>query len=413
MRVLSVTILCHCITKLPPHNAQGAREEGSFFLDMTKQNTSNEQVPEVLIYGMITGDMAAKVAEQIKFYESFADQINVRLNSPGGSIYDGLAIYNCLKNCSVPVDVYIDGIAASMGAYIAFAGRKIYISKYGRVMVHEGNTPQGGTATELRETADMLEGCNKNLMDITMKRTGLAEAEVKAKFFNGQDNWYTAVQAKNINLVDDIYDLDGVDVAEAASHTEVYAMVAQWNDQPKSLNTINMSNKMTPEALAELGLNASASDTEINAALINRNTLLSQKLKAQEEAGKKKEVGELLASALTAGKITAEFKAELESQYGTNPEGLGKILTKMPAFSSVSEAVNTQNTNRGGDGSYKPEAVALMKEGWDALDKSGRLKQLKQTDETAYLALYKQKFGYEPNGKPKPAFVDRDIANRK
>ena len=192
-------------------------------------------------------------------------------------------------------------------------------------------------------------------------------------------------------------------------------MVAQWNEGDNSFKnstTNNMDNKMTPEALAELGLTASATPTEVNAALMNRNSLLSQKLKAQEDDGKKKEVGVLLSAALDAGKITAEFKTELESQYGTNPEGLGKILAKMPAFRSVNDTLERQDIDRGGDGNYKPEAVALMKEGWDALDKSNRLKNLKNADHAAYLALYKQKFGYEPNGKPKPAFVERDIANR-
>ena len=390
-------------------------------------NTMIADAPEVIAYGMMNGDFVSYLAMSLSMYQGGGGKcINTRWNCPGGSVLDGVAAYNSFHNSKVPVHAYVDGVAASMGYYSILGAAKIFISKFGRVMLHEAKGGGGGTASEMRDDADLIESCDATLIAMVCARTGMTEDVARATFFNGKDNWYGAREALRLGLVDGIYDIDEVDVPEAASHTEVYALISEWSSTSRagaspaptstfnqSLNIVPMTNKMTPEALAELGLTASATDTEINAALINRNSLLSRQLAEQENKGKKEQVGQLLTAALNDQKITAEFKTVLEGQYATNPDGLKQVLAAMPAFKSVSDAVNVQATQRqGAPGTYAPHVNALMSQGWDALDRSNQLKALKAADINAYTELYKTKFGYVPNGKPKPAFVERDIANR-
>jgi len=213
----------------------------------------------------------------------------------------------------------------------------------------------------------------------------------------------------NCNALTNLYDTDHNVIGELQDGT----MVLFSDNQ----NIINMD-KYSAEFLATLGLKAGASDAEVTVATMNlatKNNTLELQLKAQKDDATAKDVAEQLSAALKDKKITAEFRVVLAEQYAGRPGELKTMLAALPSFVSVNDQLSAREVSRDGDASYKPEAMALMKLGWDNLDKGvgGTLKQLKAADETAYLALYKQKYGYEPNGKPKPAFVDRDIANRK
>ena len=101
---------------------------------------------------------------------------------------------------------------------------------------------------------------------------------------------------------------------------------------------------------------------------------------------------------------------QMATQYAGNPEGLKLMLAEMPSFQSVNNALNTQNTQRGGQTSYKPEVVALMTKGWDALHKEGGLANLKVADPIAFNELYKTRYGYYPNESPVPVGVTGNLA---
>ncbi len=240
---------------------------------------------------------------------------------------------------------------------------------------------------------------------------------MKARFFNGKDNWLSAREAVAMKLVDGIYDIDEVDVPEAANHIEVYAMMSEAYQNGVFKTEKNMETKYPKEVLASLGLKEGATEAEVTLAtmeLAKKNNTLALQVKAQRDESVKKDVTAQLDAVLEAKKITAEFKVVLAEQYAEKPEELKVMLAAMPAFQSVSDAVNKQNAQRpGAPGTYAPHVEALMKEGWDKLDKSGQLIALKRADPQAFTDLYKTKFGYEPNGKPTPAFAERDIANRK
>ncbi len=339
-------------------------------------NTMIADAPEVIAYGMMNGDFVSYLAMSLSMYQGVGGKcINTRWNCPGGGVGDGVAAYNSFKNSRVPVHAYVDGVAASMGYYSILGAAKIFISKFGRVMLHECSYPGGGTADEMRANADQCDDCNNAMIAMVCARNGMTEEKARETFFNGKDNWYTAKEALALGLVDAIYDLDDVAVPEAASHLEVYAIVSSQSPTGSTnqfQNKTSMQNNMTPEALAELpGLTASATPEQIQAAQQSRISLLSQQMKDQKDNIAKEKVNALLDKALNVDKkITAEFKTVLLAQYETNPDGLTAILDKMPGFQSVTDALNVQAANRGGGGNYAPQVQALMTKGWDALDKS-------------------------------------------
>ena len=124
---------------------------------------------EILLYGYIGNwkDTNSKqFISDLKKLEATNEIINVRINSGGGDVFDGITIYNALKNSSSTIHVYIDGLAASMASVIALAGSKIFMSRYAQLMVHRVSGSANGDAEKLRETADLMTELETSLLKI-------------------------------------------------------------------------------------------------------------------------------------------------------------------------------------------------------------------------------------------------------
>ena len=115
---------------------------------------------EIYIYDVI-GDPewgmvgAMQVIEALKKMEG--KRVTVRINTPGGSVDEGVAMFNALKRHDGGINTVVDGIAASMGSYLMLAGDKRTVSKNSMVMIHNPMTIAWGNAIEMRKTADMLD----------------------------------------------------------------------------------------------------------------------------------------------------------------------------------------------------------------------------------------------------------------
>ncbi len=378
----------------------------------TATNSTGNNVAKLTAFGVMDDAFVTMLAAQMGYYENECDRIALFWHCPGGSTYAGTACYNTIKNCKVPVDVYVVGVAASMGAYAIMGATKRYISKYGRMMLHEGKFNAGGTSDELRHNADEVDAANKNMVQMTMSCTGMTEAEVKAKFFNGQDNWVDADEAVSLGLADDIFDKN-----EAKAKNGPVGVYAMLTDDQQSLLT--KKNKIMPdfkpakEVLAAVGLNEGATETEYNMAVLamaKSNNDLTLQAKRDKAEAITKEVNALLTQAVAESKITPKFQGVLAVQYAENPEGLKAVLAEMMPYQSIASALNTQSPQRGGQTTYKPEVVALMAQGWDKLHKEGGLANLRATDPTAFNELYKTKYGYYPNESPVPVGVTGNLA---
>ena len=126
--------------------------------------------------------------------------IDLRINSPGGDVFDGFAIYNMLAQHPATVDVYVDGVAASIASIIAMAGNKIRMAKNSMMMIHN---PQGvaiGDENEMDRVKALLKQVKNNLTTTYVDRTGNKAAKVEE--WMSDETWFTADAAVDNGFAD-------------------------------------------------------------------------------------------------------------------------------------------------------------------------------------------------------------------
>ncbi|WP_051206069.1 ClpP-like prohead protease/major capsid protein fusion protein [Oceanospirillum maris] len=155
-------------------------EGGRSWYQFTAQAAANSNVADLLIVGDIGGwgISAQQFARDLVENAKNVSTIRVLLHSLGGDIMEGLAIYNMLLKHSARVEIYIAGIAASMGSVIAMAGDVVYIPENGWMMVHKPWGGQLGDANDMRRYADLLDQWEAGLMLAYEKKTGKSRDEL-------------------------------------------------------------------------------------------------------------------------------------------------------------------------------------------------------------------------------------------
>lgn len=165
----------------------------------------------IYIYGRIGGlDMeswkpintADKFKDEFKAIEADADTIHVRINSPGGSVFEGLAIYNTLFASSKKIITYNDGLAASMGALILLAGDEIHSFSNSLFMLHNASGMFAGNKKQIEEQLEVMDSIDESLSTAIEERLGITSEEVKENYLNYKDNWFTAKQAEAAGFYD-------------------------------------------------------------------------------------------------------------------------------------------------------------------------------------------------------------------
>ena len=141
---------------------------------MWRVNRLSNEVADVFIYGDIGGWMDGLSANDFAREVVALDvgNLNVRLNSGGGSVFEGQAIYNTLSQHKAKVTVTIDGVAASIASVIAMAGDEIRITEGSHIMVHKPWSMAMGDADSMRKEADVLDSLESGIIDIYAARTG-------------------------------------------------------------------------------------------------------------------------------------------------------------------------------------------------------------------------------------------------
>lgn len=167
---------------------------------------------EILIYDTIGPswwEETVTAKQFVKDLKAIGDKKNlhVRINSPGGSVFDGIAIYNALTNHKGQVKVTIEGIALSMASGIAMAGDTINMADNALMMVHN---PQGwaqGESKDLRAYADLMDKVKGNLIKAYVNKSGKDDAEISALM--DAETWMTAEEAFTLGLIDNVIEASG------------------------------------------------------------------------------------------------------------------------------------------------------------------------------------------------------------
>ena len=150
------------------------------------------------------GGMSAKTFNDELNKLGKVDTINLRINSPGGSVFDGVAIYNTLKRHPARLEVDVDGIAASIASVIAMAGDEIRMAANAMLMVHNPMGFSMGGSDEMRKTADLLDQIKGTIVDTYAKRTGEIDGVISQMM--DDETWMTAAQAVQLGFADVVTD---------------------------------------------------------------------------------------------------------------------------------------------------------------------------------------------------------------
>ncbi len=205
---------------------------------------------DILLYGIIGDWRTDKPVNVDNFVKDFKkledkfDRINIRINSPGGSIWDGLAIYNTIARCEKETHTFVDGIALSMGAIIALAGDKVHIASNGVMMLHSAIGYVYGNATAFRKFADELGKHDKALATTVSEKTGLSLEDTISKWFDGEDHFFTADEAEEAKLVDVVENYKAKDVPEGLKNMSIRDIFEEYESESKSDDLLNDKNFM-------------------------------------------------------------------------------------------------------------------------------------------------------------------------
>lgn len=161
---------------------------------------------EIHIYSEIGDSWFADTVDAKSFVEQIqgldVQSIDVRINSPGGSVFDGNAIYNALKRHPAHVTTHIDGLAASIASIVALAGDRVVMAKNSVMMVHNAWTVAIGDADEMRAKAKVLDTLNNTLLGVYHAKTGKSEDEIRGVM--SAETWFDSAAALEFGLADEI-----------------------------------------------------------------------------------------------------------------------------------------------------------------------------------------------------------------
>lgn len=161
---------------------------------------------EILLYGEIGLDWFGEGIAAAGLVRELADldvtTIDVRINSIGGQVFEGLAIFNALDRHPATVTTYIDGMAASIASIVALAGNEVRIAENAFMMIHNAWGIEIGDSKAMLKRAEILDTLDGGLADTYMAKTGESEKSIRAMM--DEETWFNAEEALAVGLVDEI-----------------------------------------------------------------------------------------------------------------------------------------------------------------------------------------------------------------
>jgi ATP-dependent Clp protease protease subunit len=158
----------------------------------------------ILLGQQVDDDLANRVCSELVLLaaEDPRRDISIYINSPGGSVSSGLAIYDVMQYVPNDVATYAIGMAASMGQFLLCAGAagKRYALPHAQILMHQPHGGIGGTASDIRIQAEQILFLKKTLAERTAQHTGQTIEQIEAD--SDRDRWFTADEAKDYGFVD-------------------------------------------------------------------------------------------------------------------------------------------------------------------------------------------------------------------
>ncbi len=218
---------------------------------------------EVMLYDEV-GAWGVTASDFVKDLGAIkAKHIDLRLNSPGGEVFDGLAIYSALKRHPADVTVHIDGLAASITSVIAMAGDQIQIDRHAQMMIHEAHAVAVGNTKDMTSMAKLLDDYSNTIASIYAERAGGSVAEWRERM--KAETWFSAKEAVTAGLADEVasnaqakitaqlggnWDLSLFNFAGRSAAPDPFAIVAVVGETGPELVELPANAVITPAPLA-------------------------------------------------------------------------------------------------------------------------------------------------------------------
>lgn len=175
-------------------------------------------------------------------------KINVHINSGGGSVFGGIAIYNMLKRFDAEITVYVEGLAASIASVIAMAGNRIIIPANAQMMIHKPSSFAMGNADELRKEADILDGCQKVILNTYMEHAKEGVTEEQINDLINAETW------KNGEEWQEYFDIEVSESSQAvAAASDFYD---KYKNLPENLKPKHQDKQITIEEITAAVISA-------------------------------------------------------------------------------------------------------------------------------------------------------------
>lgn len=349
---------------------------------------------EVRLYGEIwsygegsSRNLSNKLRELAKTNSS----ITIRMNSGGGSVLEGVAIYNIIASVDAYITIIIEGIAASAASFICMAADKVIMAKATRMMLHKISGSCYGSASKMRDIATRMDSWEDDLYELYAAKTQMTVKEIKAKFFQeGKDIWLSPKQALKYGLIDEIID-SSIEAPKNAIGNSVNNLWQHYDSQ--ITNKINNKTKMNKDLLKELGLPENASDEDVTNAVValkGKETPPSEDKEKIEMANKlakmeKVRVEDLVNSAVTDKRISV---AQKDNWIAMATNDFDTARSTLAGMSPILKAIDLIN-QKGADGVVDKSKWTME----DYLKKdSEAIAEMKEKEPAKYQALVKAEY---------------------
>lgn len=233
---------------------------------------SSDDQEEILIYDYIGWPFndPYEFASHIKGLDG--KPVTLRINSPGGDVFDGLAIFSSIRDYTGKVTSRIEGLAASMASVIALGASDVQAHKYAMYMIHEPLVCMCGNQYELGAAVDLLSKISVNFVDIYAQKAGLnKKADIKEKMKD--TTWFTAEEAKKYGFLDTVIDKPAV---KAGFDLSIFANV------PDGLVPEDTGKKLTEREI-ERALRDAGASRSFARAFVSGQTKVLRDAEAQDD----------------------------------------------------------------------------------------------------------------------------------
>ena len=170
---------------------------------------------------------------------NYANELHININSPGGSVFDGIAIHNFISGLNMKTVVKIDALAASIATVIALGADEVHMNQNAFFMIHNPWTVVMGEADEMRKQADVMDKIKDTIVSIYLKKTRMSRNELSELMDN--ETWLTADEAKRMNFIDEI--TGGLAIAACVSTD----FINNFNNIPKGLKMAEEMKEVSEE----------------------------------------------------------------------------------------------------------------------------------------------------------------------